>query len=156
MMNKPFFKFKEIILDTGPLLLYLIGFYNEKELRRFNYSEDEFTPLCMFLRNFKKIFVTPQVLAEVSNLAKNRLKEEKFSEFIKFSISILARLGEEHVDKNEILKREELPMFGITDVSLVRMAERNRLLLTDDGPLFWYCNGKNMPIIHLDRIRFIS
>lgn len=85
-MNEEIFKFKEIIVDTGPLLLYLIGFYGINDLRRFNYDKKDFILLVEFLKNFKKIFVTPQVLAEASNLAKSRLKEERFTGFINYSI----------------------------------------------------------------------
>ena len=103
----------------------------------------------------KKKFVTPQVLAEASNIAKSRLKEERFSRFINSSIALLLGLGEEYIEKNEILKRTELSKFGITDTSLISVTERNKLLLTDDGPLFWYCYGCNVPTVHLDNIRFI-
>ena len=152
-MDEKIFRFKEIIIDTGPLLLYLIGFYGIRDLRRFNYDKKDFILLVEFLKNFKQIFVTPQVLAEASNLAKSRLKEERFSGFINSSIAPLLGLGEEYIEKNEILRRTELSKFGITDTSLIGVTERNKLLLTDDGPLFWYCNGKNVPAIHLERIK---
>ncbi len=154
-MKEKIFRFKEIVIDTGPLLLYLIGFYSIRDLRRFNYDKKDFILLVAFLKKFKKILVTPQVLAEASNLAKSRLKEEKFSGFINSSIAPLSGLGEEYIEKNEILKRTELPKFGITDTSLIGITERKKLLLTDDGPLFWYCNGKDVPVIHLGRLRFL-
>jgi hypothetical protein len=31
--------------------------------------------------------------------------------------------------------------------------DRDKLLLTDDAPLFWYCSGKDMPVMHLDGIK---
>jgi hypothetical protein len=31
--------------------------------------------------------------------------------------------------------------------------DRDKLLLTDDAPLFWYCTGKDMPVMHLDGIK---
>jgi len=120
---------------------------------RISIDKKDFILLVEFLKNFKKIFVTPQVLAEASNLAKKRLKEERFPGFINSSIAPLLGLGEEYIAKNEILKRTELSKFGITDTSLIGVTERNKLLLTDDGPLFWYCNGKNVPVIHLERIK---
>ncbi len=85
-MDEKIFRFKEILMDTGPLLLYLIGFYSINDLRRFNYDKKDFILLIEFLKNFRQIFVTPQVLAEASNIAKSRLKEEKFSGFINSSI----------------------------------------------------------------------
>ncbi|MBL7118308.1 MAG: hypothetical protein ISS94_05970 [Candidatus Syntrophoarchaeum sp.] len=39
-MNENIFRFKEIVIDTGPLLLYLIGFYRIRDLRRFNYDKN--------------------------------------------------------------------------------------------------------------------
>ncbi|MBC8521661.1 MAG: hypothetical protein H8D26_06700 [Methanomicrobia archaeon] len=46
-------------------------------------------------------------------------------------------------------------MIKITDTALIGITERKKLLLTDDCPLFWYCNGKDMPVIHLERLRFL-
>ena len=150
---KKYSSFKEIVIDTGPLLLCLIGFYSINDLKWFNYDKKDFILLVEYLKNFKKIFITPQVLAEASNLAKSRLKKEKFSAFINSSIDPLLGLGEEYIEKNEILKRTELPKFGITDTSLISVIDRDKLLLTDDGPLFYYCDGKNVPVIHLEMIR---
>jgi hypothetical protein len=59
----------------------------------------------------------------------------------------------EEYAKDEILKMSELPRFGITDTSLIGLMARNKLLLTDDAPLFWYCTGKDMPAVHLDGIK---
>ena len=67
-----FFKFKEVIIDTNVLLLLLMGLYNKKELVKLNYKE-ELALLVEFLRNFDRKVVTPQVLAEISNLAENKL-----------------------------------------------------------------------------------
>ena len=68
-----FFKFKEVIIDTNVLLLLLMGLYNKKELVKLNYKEEELALLVEFLRNFDRKVVTPQVLAEISNLAENKL-----------------------------------------------------------------------------------
>jgi hypothetical protein len=86
-------------------------------------------------------------------LAKRRLKEEHYPAFISYSIVLLSGLREEYVTKDEILTMSELPMFGITDTSLIGMMARNKLLLTDDAPLFWYCTGKDMSAVHLDGIK---
>lgn len=154
-MNQRLSRFREIAIDTGPLLLYLVGSYDKGYLPKFSYNEPEYVLLLKFLGSFRKVFVTPQVLAEASNLAKRRLKEEHYSAFISYSIVILSGLWEEYIAKDEILKMSELPRFGITDTSLIGMVARDKLLLTDDAPLFWYCTGKDMPVIHLDGIKSI-
>lgn len=106
-----------------------------------------------FYPALKRSLVTPQVLAEASNLAKRRLKEEHYPIFICRSIVLLVGLWEEYVSKDEILKRSELPRFGITDASLLSKVDGDKLLLTDDAPLFWYCAGKDLPAMHLDGIK---
>lgn len=152
-MNPRLSRFREIVIDTGPLLLYLVGSYDKRYLSRFSYDEHEFLLLIRFLSRFKKVIVTPQVLAEASNLAKRRLKEEHYPIFICRSIILLVGIWEEYVAKDEILKRSELARFGITDASLLSTVDRDKLLLTDDAPLFWYCAGKDLPAMHLDGIK---
>jgi rRNA-processing protein FCF1 len=147
-----FFKFKEVILDANVLLPLLIGLYNKRELVKFNYKEEDFALLVEFIRNFDRKVVTPQVLAEISNLAENKLKG-KFFDFIKNSIRTLMNLEEKYVNKNDILQKEkEVQDFGITDTSLIEAVNRDRLLLTADGPLFGYCSNNKIPVIHLDTI----
>jgi len=101
-----FFKFKEVIIDANALLPLLIGLYNKRELVKFDYKEEDFALLVEFLRNFDIKVVTPQVLAEISNLAENKLKG-KFSDFIKNSIRTLMNLEEKYVNKNDILQKEK-------------------------------------------------
>lgn len=101
-----FFKFKEVIIDANVLLPLLIGLYNKRELVKFDYKEEDFARLVEFLRNFDIKVVTPQVLAEISNLAENKLKG-KFSDFIKNSIRTLMNLEEKYVNKNDILQKEK-------------------------------------------------
>ena len=147
-----FFKFKEIIIDANVLLPLLIGLYNKRELGKFNYREEDFALLVEFLRNFDRKVVTPQVLAEISNLAATKLKA-KFPDFIKNSIRTLMTLKERYMNKNDILQKEkEVQDFGITDTSLIEAVNRDRLLLTADGTLFGYCSNNKIPVIHLDTL----
>ena len=153
-MPENIYKFKSVILDTGPLLLYLIGFFHVKYLEKFDYNTRELILLNEFLKNFPEIMVTPQVLAEMSDLVKSRLKQSLFSAFIQTSFMRLFNLGEEYITKNEIMKNEQcLPMFGITDTSLLSAARKNILLLTDDGPFYSYCNSIGIRAVHLDELQ---
>ena len=64
---------KIIVIDTIPLLLFLIGTYDTnliskfKRLKTYNYSVKNFTILKQFLAHAQIIIVTPGVLCEVSN-----------------------------------------------------------------------------------------
>ena len=80
-MSGDLLRYKSLLLDTGPLLLYLVGFYNTKYLSNINYNSQDHALLVDFLK-YREIVVTPQVLAEVSNLANNRLKDAVSHKFI--------------------------------------------------------------------------
>jgi len=143
-------RYKRLVLDTGPLLLYLVGLFSEKDLNLIGYDQQQFNHLFQFISG-KDVFVTPQVLAEVSDLAKNRLKSEKFSKFIRQSIDPLRSLNEEYIEKDNILKKfKVLSDFGVSDTSLICVAEKDILLLTEDFPLYGYCQNNKIPVTHLD------
>jgi rRNA-processing protein FCF1 len=154
-MSGDLLRYKFLLLDTGPLLLYLVGFYNTKYLSIINYNSQDHALLVDFLK-YREIVVTPQVLAEVSNLANKRLKEANFSNFFINSINILMNAREDYIEKDKILKRaDEVAKFGITDTSLIEASARDssRMLLTSDEKLFYYCSGNDIPAIHLNSLK---
>lgn len=141
-------------MDTGPLLQVLVGLYNPQKLDKLGISPGQFGLLLSFVQPFPKKLVTPHILAELSNLAKTRLKED-FRELIGFSIWFLSRTKEEIVPKEAILKEENLKLlmdFGITDAAISLAANNDRLILTNDGPFFAYCSHKKIPVLHTDVI----
>ena len=143
---------KEIILDTKPLLIYLYGLYHSKTLKKYNCTSDEFYVFLEFMKQFSVVWVTPYVLAEISNLANKQLGDKSFSDFINDSKKLLSSFGEIHTPKNLLLEMDNVPKFGMTDASLIEAAGKNKTLLTSDGPLFYFCRNKQFPSIHLDQV----
>ncbi|MDO9098954.1 MAG: hypothetical protein Q7U60_12645 [Candidatus Methanoperedens sp.] len=131
-----------IITDTSPLLLLLMGLYDENAIAKFKrlskYDSDDYDLLLQFIAK-RKIIVTPQVLSEVSNFAKE-LKPNRFSEFIEGNRSTLEKIDEKYIPKTAILASQEIVKFGFTDTSIILAAkENNALVLTDDFPLSGIC-----------------
>lgn len=148
---------KEVIMDTEPLLLLLIGLYDKNELRKFKrvkkYGIEDFNLLCKFLIN-RRIVITPEVLAEISNFAK-QLKEDKFSEFLMSNIENLRRIKEIYIGKDDILNAKEVFKFGFTDTSLILLAkETNGEVLTNDYPLFSKCKNNGIKTVFLKELLF--
>ncbi|MCZ7399519.1 MAG: hypothetical protein O8C62_07550 [Candidatus Methanoperedens sp.] len=139
---------KVIVIDTIPLLLFLIGAYDKtlistfKRLKTYNYTFEDFTILKEFLLHTNKIIVTPGVLSEVSNYA---YELEHFSDLLETNIHFFLMFVEEfYVSKNIILaSKDELFKFGFTDTSLIIAAKTNDgEILTRDYKLSQYCQKK--------------
>ncbi|CAG0974051.1 MAG: hypothetical protein MPEBLZ_02271 [Candidatus Methanoperedens nitroreducens] len=138
---------KVIVIDTIPLLLFLIGAYDQnliltfKRLKTYKYTFEDFTILKEFLFRTKVIVVTPGVLSEVSNFA---FECGHFSDLLEKNIKYLMSMKEFYVSKEIIFEsNEELFKFGFTDTSLIIAAKNNvGEILTRDYGLSQYCQKK--------------
>jgi rRNA-processing protein FCF1 len=146
---------KPVITDTSPLLLLLMGLYDKNAIEEFKrlskYDSDDYDLLLQFTAK-RKIIVTPQVLSEVSNFAKE-LKQNRFSEFIEENRPTLEKIDEKYIPKTDILTSQETVKFGFTDTSIILAAkENNAVVLTDDFPLSGLCKKIGVDAMHLDEI----
>jgi hypothetical protein len=146
-----------IILDTKPFLFYLAGRYDFDSIGKTplteEYRKEDFEILNDFISKFKRIVITPQILAEVSNIINTKIPKNNFVIFINKIIKILLDAEEMYINKNDILKREEIKL-GITDVSILTLCERSdQIILTKDLVFANLCLDKGLPIIHFDWLR---
>lgn len=146
---------KPVITDTSPLLLLLMGLYDKNAIEKFKrlsmYDSDDYDLLFQFTAK-RKIIVTPQVLSEVSNFAKEL--KNKFSDFIEGNRPALEKIVEKYVPKDDILASHEVVKFGFTDISIILAAkENNALVLTDDFPLYNICKKFGLDSMHLMEIQ---
>lgn len=152
---------KPIITDTSPLLLLLIGSYDKNTIKTFKrlskYDSDDYELLIQLIAA-RKVMVTPQVLAEVSNFARElKNKPDTFSEIITKNKSLLEKIYEKYIPKDNILVSQELFKFGFTDASIIVAAKENdALVLTDDYPLFCKCKSMGLNATHMEEIHAIK
>lgn len=102
----------------------------------------------------RRVIVTPQILAEVSNFAKElKNNPDTFSEIIGKNKALLEKVCEKYIPKNDILGSQELAKFGFTDASIIMAAKENdALVLTDDFPLFGICKRNGLDTKHMKEI----
>jgi len=146
-----------ILIDTNLLLLYLIGMFDENYINRFKrtkkYSIDDFKIVKNIINYFRKIIVTPQILAEISNLSKD-IKDPFLSKYFSKLIDIIKDSEELYINKNDLLKPLLLPKYGFTDVSIIESADvHNHLIFTDDFPLSGYLCKYEMDVFNFNHIR---
>jgi len=119
MLKKLSEKTKPIITDTSPLLLLLIGLYDKNVIESFKrlsrYDSYDYDLLLQFITR-RKIIVTPQVLSEVSNFA-NRLKPNKFSEFIEENKPTLEKI-EVREGRKQTVKERIFPGYILVNMIL--------------------------------------
>ena len=93
----------------------MAGYYDydsiDKSKLTAEFEKGDFDLLICFLSKFRKIIVTPHVLAEVSNLINTRVHKSDFADFIEKIIEILSDFKEVYVQKDEIISREELKNY---------------------------------------------
>lgn len=149
---------KGIIVDTGPLILLLAGYYNYdligKNKLTAEFTMEDFDILMGFLSKFRAIIVTPHILAEVSNLINKGVNKSNFADFIERVIEKLLDFKEVHIHKDEILVGEEVKKVGITDAGILLACEEgDNLILTKDFKFNGLCISKGLPVIHFDKLR---
>ena len=165
MKTEPFLMLKglikspqKVVIDTIPLLLFLIGGYDEKlisefkRLKSYHYSVKDFKTLQNFLSHSRNIIVTPGVLCEVSNYAE-QLANDRFSELINTNIKFLKYTNEIYIKKDTILESNQIFKFGFTDTSILFAAKKNNGgILTKDYKLYNYCKNFGVHAYFLDTI----
>ena len=130
---------KGILVDTNVLLLYLIGNFDVKFITNFkrtsSYTQEDFFVLNKFIKCFKRRLTTPNILTEVSNLSPNcnNLRWRGYFENFKNEIEIV---DEKYFQSNNLSKMDEFSFLGLTDSSIIKIAQQKYLVLTDDLPLY--------------------
>ncbi|MCK5291534.1 MAG: hypothetical protein KAR39_05920 [Thermoplasmata archaeon] len=148
---------KPVLIDTSPLLLLLVGAYDESLIGKFKrvsrYNQTDFDLLVQYLAG-RKVCVTPGVLAEMSNLAMG-LKRGEFGRLIDHNIQELKRMDERYVPKDTIFDMREFRRIGVTDTSLLVAAEEcEGEILTADHPLCFRCRKKGISATHMTELQW--
>lgn len=149
-----------IIIDTNILIFLLIGsfdlnFIEECGLTKGKFYKKDFELLKKIVSFFKKIIITPQIIAEVSNLSKREIKGEKCFLYFQKIIEILQSTEENYLPLKELflVDVKVISDYGFTDMALFELSKKSRIpILTDDLRLYNY-SKKQIPIIKFEHIR---
>lgn len=146
---------KGILIDSNILLLFLVGTYNQSRIQNFKrtqkYNIEDFELLESFIKYFKKVVTTPNILTEVSNLCGN-LPEIFKLEFAK-QIEVL---DEHYTPSLHISKLEHFKKYGLTDSGIINLVKGKYLVLSDDLPLVGYLTSKNIDTINFNHLRYTN
>lgn len=148
---------KGILVDTNLLLLLVVGGTPSiKNFKRTNmYDSTDYDLLLRMVDPFKKLVVTPHILAEVSNLA-NGLHGSLLDDFFEtLKRSLASTIFEIHKPAVEISENYSLSPYGLADVGIMAVAKDNYLVLTDDLRVANFALKSGVDIINFNHVRDI-
>jgi hypothetical protein len=155
LFNK--YKRRGVLLDTNILLVYFVGTFRREEITKFsrtrNFLEEDYDTLSSIIRFFdNKVFTTPNILTEVSNLSSHMDKGFKFEHFDFFSKGI-SFLTEEFTPSLSLSQMDKFYLFGLTDMAIAHIAREKCLVLTVDLRLVKYLEQIGIDVLNFNHIR---
>ena len=147
---------QRLLVDTNILLLYIVGSLGRELIRRHRrtdkFTVEEYLLLTRLLSRFGKIVVTPNILTEVSNLL--GYIEESTKARLLLGLALLTTVVEErHLPSAEVAKAAEFARLGLTDSSILLLAQEDLIVLTDDLPLSLALQRRGVEVINFNHLR---
>jgi hypothetical protein len=145
-----------VLVDANLLVLFLVGLINRQRIQNFKRTQDftikDFDLLQRLIKRFGKLFATPHVLSQVSDLTDLPGKErDKIRELFKL---LVERQIEEFYDRSILLVAD--PLFkghGLTDAAIATICSRGILVLTADGNLQRALQRRNAESLNFNHVR---
>ena len=126
----------EAFIDTNLLVLLVVGSVDRqligKHRRVRAFTQEDYGRLLQMTGALNRLFVTPNILTEASNLLKNR-KDRRFLDRLR----IFIKESEETVlASSKAARHSRFPKLGLTDAVLLEIVSEQRPLITVDHDLF--------------------
>lgn len=153
---------KTLLLDSNLFILLIVGAIDLKYIPKCNltskYSAQDFDLLKKVLAHFhSEILVTPQIIAELSNLSKGGMDDGRHHHFFTTMIDKLKTCTEEHVPMINLFSStvsfSMVPKLGFSDIGIVEAAKKkDAIILTDDLDLSVYASRSKIHSINFTHI----
>lgn len=155
-----------VIIDNVVLILFLIGNYDPDFIKSCGildkYTISDFSLLKKIISHFNKLVITPQVIAELSNVSitgnNSTIFGNKLHQYLQTVINFLKlKETEERHQGSDCLWGMDLKVigrFGFTDMTMFELSKQTKMpILTDDFDFFIYATSNKAPAINFESIR---
>lgn len=147
-----------LLIDANILLMYFVGRFDRTRIPRFKrteqFSVSDFDLLVRLMPHFRRLVATPHVLAEVNSLS-NAMAEPAKTHYFEMFAQEIERLDEEYVSSSVAACLPYFPRFGLTDSTIISLAERF-LVLTDDLKLARFLNSSGRDALNFNHLRWLD
>ncbi len=150
-----------IIVDTEMLILLLVGSYSLSHVIKCKFtnkfSEKDFHKLIKLLSLFKKIIITPYIIAEVSNQSKQAFYGDEMYGYFSSVLNILKDTSEENAMFSSLVGMDTkiIADFGFTDMAMFDISKNsnNKIAIISNDTDFCIHAREKIPIIKFDDIK---
>lgn len=149
---------KGILIDTNLLLVLIVGSVDPRQVLRFkrtrSYTPQDFKLLVRLIDRFRRIVVTPHILAELTNLLPTGKADALSAGYFTRLVEVLKAAREEHVAKDTMIDSPLLAKIGFTDLSMMEAANGGKyLVLTDDLAAAAYLRLNGCDVLNFNHVR---
>lgn len=146
---------KGALVDTNLLVLLLVGAVNRRRILEFkrldSFGVEDFELLSRLIGRLGKLYVTPHVLSQVSDLTKLPGRE---LELIRQKFRILVQRIEEFRDPSrELVADPMFDRFGLADAAIAKVNARGILVVTVDVRLYLALQHRGWDALNFNHLR---
>jgi hypothetical protein len=147
---------KPLVLDTNLLVLLVVGSASltylgvHKNVKA--YSVTDFRLLQGIVLSSHKIFTTPNILTETSNLARQfgRPARDRITQLL---AAMIEPLEEIYIESRVVAQRPEFERLGLTDCAILDALEPTHTLLTADLDLYLAALKQGNQAVNFNHLR---
>ncbi|MBC7928448.1 MAG: hypothetical protein H7039_22630 [Bryobacteraceae bacterium] len=138
------------LIDANLLLVYVVGKTDKSWLSRLQHTkqyEQDFPLIEATIEFFPRIYTTPNILTETSNLGK-KVGEQ----FFRTLGRVISVLDERYCVSREAAADRHFCKLGLTDAGLLAIADQ-MLVVTTDFTLFRMLRAQNLDAVNFNHLR---
>jgi hypothetical protein len=145
-----------LFIDTNLLLVLMVGALDLDQVERFKrtraYSRDDYTLLTTYVGGFQRMLTTPNVLTEVSNLLGQLAEPLRRRALLALGL-LTGEFREQYVPSTQLAADPHFPLLGISDTSIIRSADKDVTVLTDDLQLYVRLAAAGGDVVNFNHLR---
>ena len=147
---------RPLLIDANLLLMFLVGSVDASQVgtakRTKEYSPADYRLLERLVSSAQQLVVTPNILTEVSNLA--RKIDEPMRGHIVDQLALFTVTHEErYVKSAEAVRHRHFQRLGLADAATLLSAEPTLAIITDDAALYDALARTGMPVENFTHLR---
>ncbi|MDR0564201.1 MAG: hypothetical protein LBG78_04610 [Azoarcus sp.] len=138
---------RDVLVDTNVFILFLAGQINENRIEQYSrnslYTKEAYYFLLNLLFKFDRIITSPNILTEVDNIL-NRVSGDDKHKYLELVKKIYKQTVEKYIKTVDVSQNYFFDTLGVTDSSILMMAQECDLLISGDSTLCGYAISLNI------------